>query len=202
MIWQILFRFLVVVVLVFGVIGFAVGVGLVASSARTFRFMHAMNRWVSTRGAFKPLDVPRDTGHLGRKYRRWVGAFLIAGGLVAVFGLLTRYNASAIATLFAKGAMRPLAAIVAETARWVLIVGSVSGVAVGLLLCWAPNALGRFEKHADKWVSTRQVIRGEDDMHLTLDRLVEAHPKRSGWIFICTALCVVAYSGVLLFTRA
>lgn len=39
-------------------------------------------------------------------------------------------------------------------------------------------------------------------MHLTLDTLIEAHPKPSGWILACAALGVVVYTGALLMTRA
>jgi hypothetical protein len=42
---------------------------------------------------------------------------------------------------------------------------------------------------------SRRVVRGWDDLHVSLDRLVEAHPVPAGWLLACTsaaaALCAV-----------
>ncbi len=202
LILQSLIQFFIVLVLVFGAIGFAVGIGLIVSSARTLRFSHAMNRWVSIRSALRPVEIPRDTELFTHKYRYWVGVFLIVGGIFSTFGWAARIDAFAVATMFAKGAMVSVVAIGAEILRWFLIVGSVSGVVIGFMLCYSPNALGTIEKYANKWYSSRHLTRGVDDMHLTLDKLIEAHPKPSGWILTCTALGVVVYTGALLMTRA
>jgi hypothetical protein len=73
-------------------------------------------------------------------------------------------------------------------------------VAVGVLLFF-PDALARVEKHANRWISTRRLVRHADEAHLTLDRLVEAHPGPAGWILACTSLGAVIYAAVLLFAR-
>lgn len=201
LIWQLLFRFFIVVVLVFASFGFAVGVGLITAGARTLRFFHLMNRWISTRGAFKALDMPRSTEQFSHRNRRWVGWALIAGGIFATFGLVAGINAAAVGATFAKGDMVPLVAIVAGTLRWFLIIGSVAGVGVGALLCFSPDGLATMEKHANRWFSPRNVLQGGDDMRLTLDKLVEAHPALSGWILACTMLGAAAYAAALLYAR-
>lgn len=201
LIWPLVYRGSLAIVMVFGFIGFAVGIGLIVASARTFRFMHAMNRWVSLRSAFKPAEIPRDTDQFAHKYRYWVGIPLVVGGIFAIFGLVARINASAVAAIFAKGTMVPLLAIAAETMRWFLIVGSVSGVVVGIMLCYSPRVLGSFEKYANKWISPRRLLRGGDQMYPMLDKLVEAHPGKSGWIFACTGMGVALYAAFLLLSR-
>jgi len=202
LIWQLLFQFFIVVVLVFASFGFAVGIGLIVSSARTLRFVQVMNRWVSTRGALRALDVPRSTEQFWHRNRRWVGWSLIAGGIFATFGLVAGFNAAAVGAVFAKGDMVRLVAIVAVTLRWFLVVGSVAGVVIGYMLCFSPDALATLEKYANRWFSPRNILRGGDDMHLTLDRLVEAHPGPAGWMLACTALGAVAYAVTLLFARS
>ena len=201
LIWPLVFRVSLAIVMVFGFVGFALGIGLIVSSAKTFRFLHAMNRWVSIRRTLKPAEIPRDIDQLAHKYRYWIGTLLVVGGMFSTFGLVVRINASAVGAMFAKGTMVPLLAIAAEALRWFLIVGSVSGVVVGIMLCYSPEVLGSFEKYANKWVSSRRIVRGGDEMHPTLDRLVEAHPRKSGWIFTCTGLGVVVYATFLLLTR-
>jgi hypothetical protein len=195
-----LFQFLIAVVLVFASVGFAAGVGLIVASTRTLRLFAVMNRWVSTRGAFKALDTPHSTEQFSHRNRRWVGWALIAGGLFAALGLIIGVNAAAVGA-FAKGDMAIVLAIVAGTLKWFLIIGSAAGVVVGTLLCFSPGALATLEKYANRWFSPRRGLRGGDDMRLTLDRLVEAHPRPSGWILACTTLGAGVYAVTLLLTR-
>jgi len=202
LIWQTLFQFFIAVVLVFASIGFVVGMGLIFSSARTLRFLQGMNRWVSTRGAFRAMDLPRSTEQFSHRNRRWVGWALIAGGIFSTFGLAAGVDAAAVGTTFAKGDMARLVAIVAGTLRWFLIVGSVAGVVVGGMLCYSPDALATLEKFANRWFTARRMLQGGDDMILTLDRLVEAHPRLSGGILACTSLGALAYAAALLFARS
>jgi hypothetical protein len=198
LIWQLLHQFFAVVVLVFAGIGFAAGVGLIVSSARTLRFFHAMNRWISMRGALKPMEVPRDTELLSHGHRRLLGYALIAGGAFSAAGLAAGVDAAAVGASFARGDMVRIVAIAAGALKWFLIVGSVAGVAVGLLLCFSPGALAVLEKHGNRWISSRRAMRGADEPILTLDRLVETHPRPSGWILVCTTLGAAAYAATLL----
>lgn len=200
MLWQLLFRFCIAVVLVFAAVGLAAGIGLIVASARTLRVFAVLNRWISTRGAFKALDMPRSTEQFSHRNRRWIGGALIAGGLFAALGLIVGVNAAAVGA-FAKGDMAIVLAVVAGTLRWFLIVGSLAGVAVGAMLCFFPDALVSLETYANRWVSTRRVVRGADEVHLTLDRLVEAHPGPSGWILACTTLGAGVYALTLLLAR-
>ena len=202
LIWQVLFQFFITVVLVFASIGFVVGIGLIVSSTRTLRFLQVMNRWVSTRGAFRAMDMPRSTEQFSHRNRRWVGWALIAGGIFSTFGLAVGVDAAAVGAAFAKGDQARLLAIVAGTLRWFLIVGSVAGVVVGGMLCFSPDALATIEKYANRWFTARRMLQGGDDMILTLDRLVEAHPRLSGGILACTALGAAAYAAALLFARS
>lgn len=201
LIWPMAFNASLVSVMVFGFIGFALGVGLIVSSAKTLRVLQSMNRWVSMRSTLKPVEVPRDFDGLAHKYRYWVGVPLIAGGLFATFGLVARINASAVSATFSNGATTSILAIAAEALRWFLVLGSIAGVVIGILLCYSPAALGSMEKYANRWISSRQLTRGSDDMHSSLDRLVAARPGPSGWIFTCTGLGVVIYAAFLLLAR-
>lgn len=201
LLWQLLFQFFIAMVMVFATVGFAAGIGLIVSSARTLRFFAVMNRWISTRGALKAMEIPRSTEQVSHRNRRLIGWALIAGGLFATFGLIVGVNAAAFSAVAAKGDMRVVVAIVAGTLKWFLVVGSVAGVVVGYLLGFSPDALQRLEKHANRWFSARRALRGGDDMNLALDTLVAAHPAPSGWILVCTGLGVVIYAATLLFAR-
>lgn len=202
LIWQFLFQFFIAAVLVFASIGFATGVGLILSGARTLRFFHVMNRWISTRATLRPMEIPRDTDQFSHRRRRWVGGALIAGGIFSTFGLAAGVDAAAVGAAIAKGDMARLVAIVAGTLRWFLIAGSVAGVVIGGMLCFSPNALATLEKYANQWFSARRLLRGGDDMILTLDRLVEAHPGLAGWILACITLGAAVYAVTLRVARS
>jgi hypothetical protein len=201
LIWRSLFEFLIAVVLVFAGVGFAVGVGLIVSSSWTLRMFQVMNRWISTRGAFRSLDRPRSTEQFTHRHRRWIGWVLIAGGIFATLGLILGVDTAAFSAAVAKGDRRVFVVIVAGTLKWFLIVGSLAGVWVGYLLVFSPPALAFVEQYANRWLSPRNVLRGGDDMRPTLDRLVEAHPGPSGWILACTALGAAVYAVALLLAR-
>jgi hypothetical protein len=200
LLWQLLSQFFLVVVLVFAAAGVLVGAGLIVSTQRTLRFFGVMNRWISTRGALKAMEIPRSTEAISHRSPRLLGWALNAGGAFATFGLLLGANTEALSAT-AKGDTRILVAIVAGTLKWFLIVGSAAGVVVGYLLSFSPGALATLEKYANRWFSTRRALRGSDDLHPTLDALVEAHPRPSGWILVCTGLGAVAYAAVLLMAR-
>lgn len=200
--WHMLFQFLIALVLVFAAVGVAAGVGLIVASASTLHFFHVMNRWVSTRGALKSMEIPRYAEPLTHQNRRWVGGALIAGGVFATFGLLFGIDTQALSTATAKGDMRVLVAVVAGTLKWFLVIGSIAGVVVGALLSFNPDALATLEKYANRWFSARRGLRGGDDMRLALDALVEAHPGPSGWILACTALGAGVYAVALLLGRS
>jgi hypothetical protein len=197
--WPILYQTCLTIVIVFGLAGLAAGVGLITSSAATFRFFGVMNRWVSLRPAFRGMEVPRDSAdRFAHRNRYAVGIALIIGGAASLVILLTQISGFALAPSLAKGKIATLLEVVAESLRWFLVVGGAFGVITGLLLCFAPGALGRIESYANRWVSPRQMSRGVDDQKPVLDELIASHPRRSGWIFVCGGIAAVAYAAALL----
>jgi len=189
--WHLLVQFLIVLFLVVAVSGLAVGIGLIVSSQRLVQIFHGLNRWVSTRHALKSVEVPRETDRLAHQYHRWLAGGFVLGGLVAIFGLAAGINSDALGMVFAEKRFAPVAAIAFESLKWVLIVGSTFGVVIGGMLILYPNAESTLERFANQWVSPRRVTRSWDDMNMTLDTLVEAHPKPAGWIIACTSAAAV-----------
>lgn len=200
-VWHLLYQFFGWVALVFAVLGVAVGIALIMASARTLQFFHVMNRWISTRGALRPMEIPRSTEAFSHRNRRWIGGGLMAGGAFAIYGLIAGVDVGAFAALFAKAERAVLLAIATGTLKWFLFAGSVAGVLVGLLLCFFPDRLTSVERYANRWFSVRRALRGSDDVNLTLDRLVEAHPGLAGGILACTALGAAAYAASLVWAR-
>jgi len=198
--WQLFIQFSIVSFLVVAVAGLGAGAGLIISSQKTVEFFHVLNRWVSTRHALKSVEVPRDADQVAHRYQRWLAAGFVLGGLVSVFGLAAGLDASAVSAAFATRPFVPVVAIAVESAKWFLIAGSAFGIVMGAMLIFYPNAESTLEKYANRWVSSRRVTRSWDDMHMNLDRLVEAHPKPAGWIIASTSAAAVIF-GLIVLTR-
>ncbi|MGB5080913.1 MAG: hypothetical protein WBO23_09235 [Burkholderiales bacterium] len=188
----------IVMFVVVAVTGLAAGIGLIVSSQRTVRLFNSMNRWVSTRHALRALEVPRDTERMSHLHQRWLAGAFVIGGLISTVGLALGYDSSAISAAVAESRYAPVVAIAMESVKWFLIVGSVFGVVVGAMLLFYPDAERTLERFANQWVSSRKIARTGDDMHMPLDRLVEAHPKIAGWIIACTSVAAVIFGIVML----
>jgi hypothetical protein len=189
--WHGLVQMLIVVFLLVSISGLAVGVGLLVSSQKTSQLFHGLNRWFSTRHALKAVEVPHETDVVAHRYQRWLAGGFVLGGLIALFGLIAAVDVVAVSKIVAAKRMAPFVAVVLDSARWFLIVGSAAGVVIGAMLLFYPNAESALEKFVNKWVSSRQVVRNWDDMHMNLDLLVEAHPRPAGWVIACTSAAAV-----------
>jgi hypothetical protein len=192
-------EFLVVLFLAGGFAILAAGLGLIFNSAGTLRFFSRMNRWVSTRRTLRPIEIPRDTGQAVQKYRRWLGAIFIAGGSFAIYGLAMQFSARAAVTLLGLDIFRPsFASWIVESARWILIVGNVAGIAVGVMLVFFPQALVALEARGARWYSERAIVKDREKMNLTLDGWVERFPRAAGCIITFFALVLIGAFGLLL----
>ncbi|HMH18721.1 MAG TPA: hypothetical protein VK572_11315 [Burkholderiales bacterium] len=197
--WHLLVQCLILVFIVVSVTGLGVGIGLIVSSQKIVRMFHAVNRWISTRHALKSVEVPRETDRAAHRYQRWIAGGFVLGGLVAIFGLVTGFDSRALGAMLADR-LAPVAAIAFDSLKWFLILGSAFGVVVGAMLLFYPNAELTLEKYANRWISSRQIVRSGDDMHMGLDLLVEAHPTPAGWIVACTSVAAVI-CGIIMLVR-
>jgi hypothetical protein len=181
--WGLLGQVLILAFLAAALSGLGVGIGLILSRRTTSEFFRSLNRLLSRRRA--------PSTH---SYQRWLAGAFVLGGLIAAFGLAAVVDVAGLGRAIADGHDVALVTLVLEWAKWLLIVASVAGVVVGATLLFAPNAESRLEAFTNRWVS-RRVVRGRDDLHMSVDRLVEAHPVPAGWLLACTsgaaALCAV-----------
>lgn len=195
---QLLIPAVVMFFLVWGLIGAAIGVGLIVSSAKMFRLFGMMNRDVSTRHDLTPLAMAHDPGPSVRKYGRVIGAVFILGAACSLYGLVG-FDNSAIVSALELRYPRPFVAWILGSVWWCWILFSVFAIVIGVMLACFPDALGRLEAQANRWYSARKPTGGLDTMHLTLDKLVEAFPRSAGSIIVVAALYVAANAAMLWF---
>jgi hypothetical protein len=198
---QLVIPALVLFLLVGSVAAALLGVALLLRSAAALRFIARMNRWVSTRRALKPLEIPRTVETLAAaRSRPWLGALVVIGAAAALYLLLTRMDApgsrSASALELKRWATITLPLL---TLKWFLVAGSVFAIFAGVMLVAFPRAWGALEERMNRWYSTRRMLpAGGDDMRMPLEALVEAHPRAAGAIITATSLVVaLAMAGLL-----
>jgi hypothetical protein len=185
-------RFLVIFFLLGGAASLAAGLGLIFNSTATLRLFASLNRWVSTRRVSRQLDIPHDTRQAAWQYRRWLALLFVLGGLYAVYGLAAWFNPAGLIYGFNLSSLRPdTAAWLVESVRWVLIVGNLTGIVVGIMLWFAPGALIALEARSAHWYSDRRFSRGADTMNLTLDQWVAQFPRAAGVIIAVLALALM-----------
>lgn len=186
----------VVFFLVGGTALLAFGISLLVNSAGTLRFINAMNRWVSMRGASRSLEIPRDTRHFVLRYRYLFAVVFVAGGIYACHGLLLQFNATAVIKLLGLNKMHPNAAgWLVDSLRCLLIAGNLAAIAAGILLAFFPDRVAQLEAQAGRWISVRQATKGGDDMRIKLDSWVAVYPRAIGATVLVFGLVMLGTFG-------
>jgi len=192
---------LVIFLLIGSVFAFAVGLGLILRSAATFRFFGVMNRWVSMRKALRPAEIPRDADAALHRQSRILGAvFIVAAGLSLIV-LVWEFDVAAIVSALRRDADSALVETLAQTVKWLLIVGDALAIVVGIAMIAAPQALAGLEVRANQWISMRKYDKNVDVMHMGVDKWAESYPRALGWSILLLAGFVIANLATLLSSR-
>ena len=182
-----------------GFVALAVGLGLFFNSEGTLRLFGRMNRWVSMRRTTRPLEIARDTRSAVMRHRYWIAAAFILGGAFALYGLTVQFDARSVIYVYRLDFFKPsFATWVVDSARWILIVGNVAALIIGLALAFSPSAVAELEAAGSRWYSERQVTKGADDLRTPLDQRVAAYPRYSGLIMMFFGLVLIFTFGFML----
>jgi hypothetical protein len=180
------------------VLGLVIGVMLLVDSARVLRWNSAMNRWVSTRQALRPLEEPHDIKRAVYRWHRAVGVVVFAGALYTLDVLCFHYQTGPLVRGFRDLGNPGLLAIVFDSARAILIAGNAAAVLAGLVLCFRPSLLKGVESSGDHVYSGRLATRPLEIMRYEPDRLVGARPRLAGVLLILGSLYVLVFLGAAL----
>lgn len=185
-----------------GLAALAIGVGLICRSPSVFRLFDILNHSVSTRTATKPLAITRDSSQFLFKHRLKMGAVFVVSALYADYGLLTGAGNAAVVSLFNTALPAGYVFWIVESVRYLLLVGCTVSIIVGILLVISPDTVKAVERTGGRWVSTRNMAVGADNMNLGFDQWVAAYPRTAGMVIACPALGMVLYFGDQLLRRA
>jgi hypothetical protein len=195
---QLLMPALFVFLLVAGIAGVALGFALIVSRGRVVPALGALNHWVSGSRPLAALEMPHTIEPTIHRYRRWFGAVFIIAAAFSLIMLFARLSVAGVITLLGASSRSPIAAWLVESLGWMLLVGSVLALAIGILLGFFPQLLATLEAHANRWYSSRGAIDGADRMVLSLDKWAESSPRTAGWVIATAALALAVNSAIVL----
>jgi hypothetical protein len=185
-----------------GFVVLAVGAGLFFRAESTLRFFGTVNRWVSMRHVADRLEIVHDTRSAVLRYRFPIAAVFILGGAFALFSLITQFDAKAVLYVYRMSLFKPgFAAWLVDGAKWILIVGNIVAIVVGLALAFFPGAVAELEAKGSRWYAEPEVVKRADDLRLPIDQRVVAYPRHSGLAMMFFGLVLVGTFGVMLFGR-
>jgi hypothetical protein len=198
---QVIIPAFVIFMLVGSVGGALLGLALALRSAAALRFVARMNRWVSTRRALRPVEIPRSLeGAPGAAHKRWLGVLLLVGSVAALYMLLARLQLPATPGIDLRRWL--VAGLALQATKWFLLLGAGLSLAVAILLLFFPRAYAAFEARMNYWYSTRKLLPADSDsMHQPLESMVEAYPRGAGWLIFAASLVVAVAMTALLGVR-
>jgi len=196
---QLLFPTLLIFLFAGSIFAILIGAGMILRGEATFRLFGPMNRWVSTRKALRPVEIPRNL-NIGSKWgQRLLGITFFLGAAISTVALLRSYEVAAVAAMF-KGSLPPvLLELTAQATKWLLLAGNTLAMVVGVMLMFLPDAFAKLAAGTNQWYSARKYDKDMDAMHLTFDNWVRASPRAAGWIIIVLAAFVVLTLGGMIF---
>jgi len=179
-------------------VGIGLGICLIVRGEATLRTMQGMNRWVSSRRAMKPLEIPHNVEPVARTGRSGIGIVVAAVGIYSLTVLVLQFDPARLAAALGQHPRYSIASIAIESLRWLLIAGSALAAVVGVMMLAAPRALVALEAVGNRWISSRRLVAGGDTMHAPLDRFAEHHPRVAGVLVAGLSLAGTAASVILL----
>jgi hypothetical protein len=184
--------------LIAGIAGIALGAALIIIRGRVVRVLGPMNRWVSGRKTLVPLEAIHSIEPTVYKHRRWFSAVFIVGAALSMIMLFARLSVAGVISLLGANSFSPVAAWLVESLGWMLLVGSVLAITIGIFLGFFPQLLASLEARANRWYSSNRAAGRADDMVFTLDRWVDSSPRVAGCIIGTAALALTVNSAIVL----
>lgn len=191
---QLLIPFFLWIFVLAGIAGIALGLGLILRSTQTLRFLRNMNRWVSLRSSLKPMETPRDIGKTVYGQRRTIGSIFAISGAYIIYMLGFKIKFASVIVALSDDMSPVISHLLIESLRWFLVTGGALAILVGVMLIVSTDAMRALEDRVNQWHSTRQLGKGSDTMHLTLDHWAETFPRVTGLIIsLGSAMVLIAW---------
>lgn len=161
--------------------GIAVGIGLNISSARTLDMLRAANRRVFTRKQPGLMVTQAEAGASAQPKHRWSATtlFLLGGGYTVIMVLYVVEFPYVIAAM-SSYAQPVVVEMLVTFVKWFLLCCGVAAIGVGCVKLGSAGLWPALQIRLNDWRWSRDFRKNANEMHMTLDNLVENHPRSTG----------------------
>jgi hypothetical protein len=179
-----LWRTLAIFLLVGALLGIALGLLLIFRPQLLAKINRLANRWISARRVSRMMDQSLSIEHWFYQHHRATGVAVVLGAIYIFiyFGMLFD-KALMLQRLSSKVPARLLDGLLDA-----LVLSSLTGAMValiaGVFLWLRPSMLRGIEEQANLWVSSRKATKILDVPRDQVDRYVERHAQKAGWLLL------------------
>ncbi len=171
------------------VIALIYGLLLLLTPRAALALSSRLNRWVSLRRAFKPLELPRPQDRRLYHYHRAVGAGLFLGSIYILYILNYHYDHNAFIFILARDMpTHAAAAWLADSLRLLLYLFAFIGIVIGPIVFQRPSLLKGLEAQTNRWISSRRLLRFLESSYTPMEEGVEHHPRAFGLLLTLISL--------------
>ncbi|HET9679235.1 MAG TPA: hypothetical protein VFP95_01595 [Gammaproteobacteria bacterium] len=194
-----IFDAIIAFVIIGAVFALAIGLLMLLSPGAVATLRGVLDKRYSGRRAMKPMEIPRnEERRFYRRHQMW-GLLIVMGATFYLLIFFFDYNHTA-ATALLSGYINPhVAAWLADSGAIILTVGNVLALLVGLIILIRPSLLKGTEGRANRWLSTRKVLRPVEDTHYDADAWFATNPRLTGGFLLLGSLFILASFGLLWF---
>ena len=164
-------HFLIVFMAIGGIFGLLGGVVLIARPGWFISLGKLANRWISTRGFERQMEQNIDFDRWFYRYSKAGGLLILAGAGWIILYFTVYFDKAKVVSVLAQNNSAALLDMNRWTESFVLLalLGAVFAAIVSLFMLFRPSLLRNFEQNANRWISTRQVIRPLELRHDGMD---------------------------------
>ena len=193
--WDIALHTVEILTLLFGVLGMAFSLLLLASPGLTKSVGTFLNRSFSVSPTASILDKDISTEAFVYSHHVFLGICLVTGSAFAFFFFLFNIDIAKFANIFL-GSQKYFKTleIIFYFFAWIVRIGSFCGLIIGLFLLFAPQKLKAFEKKVNTWFETQSFFNKLDRSGPELDALFFRYPFFFGMAGAVISFLVITLS--------
>jgi len=179
-----LWRTLAIFMMLGALLGVALALLLIFKPDLLARVNRVANRWISTRRIGQVLDRSISIEHWFYQHHRATGMVVVLGAIYIFiyFGIL--FDKTATRLSLSSHVSPTLLDGLLDALVLSALVSAAIALMVGLFLWLRPSLLRGIEQDANQWVSTSRAAQMLDVPHGQVDRFIERHAQRAGWLLL------------------
>lgn len=185
---SILWRSLAIFLLTGALSGMALGLLMIFKPAVLARVNSLANRWVSTRHMNQLLDRSISVEGWFYQHHRALGLAIVAGAVYVLiyFGLL--FDRSYTLQRYSQAMPPALLDMLLDALVLASLIGATAALLAGLFLGLRPSMLRSIEDVSNRWLSSRRATKVVDVQRDLVDRFVDRHVRRVGWLLLLASI--------------